>query len=132
MKTIAIIGFGSSGVAWKEIPNSIPEGATLSFEMLRGGAWDEVRDERVTTYFQVCHVHAAIAEDVRVLGIVGVPGSQPIYENSLGPEWSREYSLSDSRRPETEAALKFRAAAQKAKLAWAYVTLNQEGRASAA
>ena len=65
MKTVIAVDLGSHGVLWRQIPNSIPEGHTLSTKI---GVPHKMYETQVAN-FKVNRAHVALDEDVRVLEI---------------------------------------------------------------
>lgn len=65
MKTLAAFNLGNYGIFWKPVLNSVPENASVSMDICRGGAIEPYIKK--TIYFDICHVHVAFEEDVRVV-----------------------------------------------------------------
>lgn len=83
MKTVMAINLRDYGIWWKLVPNSVPEGATISAEITKGGPYGDATD-RITSFFEVIGVHIALSEDVRVLHLTS---EDSFYGNSFGRGW---------------------------------------------
>jgi hypothetical protein len=120
MKTLVAVDLGNYGLFYRQVLNSVPEGATISMDICRGGGGThESVYQKQTIYFEVCHTHVAFEEDVRVLRLTA---GELFYGDSLTNtgSWQRLGVLNQKRKTPKEKAERelFESAAHKARRSW--------------